>query len=1198
LALRAAFASPPPSILLIMADQVRLDAHTQLPPHRFPFPLTPHLDRIASEGARFTRAYSSTPVCTPARLALLTGRSSWRHGMRSYQPSIPALNASRLELVSTLAANGYHTVSVGKNHFGLDRGTGEWASHGFSEQRLHEGLLMCDVRSPLFAARDHFNTFFASACPGCDPLAERPGSNASGWRSEQASGASPYNSWRGYVHPYRERLHPTRWTADAAIRVLENWLSSREKGLTSQPIFLKVSFHRPHAPYDPPQRWVDRLRPHVDRLPPPVGSGNWARKWAGTAHNLSSDSKGPSSPPPSLPTLPTRAGCSGEARRTGPSCTARLATWCGGHCGYQSFCGKLSHRDAVETRLLYFASMAFVDEQAGRVLDRLRSAPSLFFNSFVMYTSDHGDALGDHHLWRKGYPYENVASIPLYLRWPQAMEGDVKIPRGSNLSHLIELRDVFPTLAEVARISLPTDGSGPDGSSLLPLLGGGGEVEWRKHLILELAECNFDGEAFGINWVSLTDGRMKYIWFLDSGEEQMFDLQSDPKEEWDLTLQQGSAGLLSEWRSLLALEFEKEGRGSEWTSNGSLPLQAHRNQCSSFQFSPHWIGDAASQARDQLSTSAAACEVNETTPSPTFDKSSPPSASAAASPLPHSAYPNIVLVLTDDQDLMLGGGIPTLGATPMPHTKRLLAEQGAVATNFFAHSPICCPSRAQLLTGKYLHNLKVDPRRLDSMPSGGNCMHVNVTGRVHNFTFAKWLQRVGYTVGCFGKWLNQVHDWNAVPPGFDAWFVNGGGVRGASPELALDYIAPRFHARHLSHLGIHDGVWKGGVNDYSTAVIGNVSLAWLSDVATGERPFFAYIAPKAAHEPFTPAPWYRDHWDPSWPSREPITPNWNCSKQQRAAHHSPIAHNPMITERAASVITGTFRNRWRTLMSVDDVVLSAVRACEAAGVEQRTYFALSSDHGFQLGQLNILMDKRQVYDWNTRIPLIFRGPGIPAGSVLRHAATLVDLAPTWLGLAGVEQPAEMDGRSLVPLLVNASDRNVPLVVRTHLRMEGGQSSQLLWREGVLIEHLFVSENIKCVANCTSCAECRRESRDINCISPDVERACWATAGASWVGYPTSCSSECYPTETVDNNFIALRHIGRGEFGDSLYAEFQTGEQDMGEVDFSRPPSFVEFFNVTRDPWQMQNLRSATSRFQQTIRDRLHTSLACTGKSCL
>ena len=202
--------------------------------------------------------------------------------------------------------------------------------------------------------------------------------------------------------------------------------------------------------------------------------------------------------------------------------------------------------------------------------------------------------------------------------------------------------------------------------------------------------------------------------------------------------------------------------------------------------------------------------------------------------------PNIILFFTDDQDQMLGASFPSHnGVTPMRKTQRDLVEKGLTTTNFFIHTPICCPSRAELVTGRYFHNLKtVQGGAPDTV-----CMHINET-KVKNHTFAKVLkEQGGYEVGLFGKYLNNWDD--EVPPGFDVWLANGGG----------DYIAPEFATKNLQFAGLDDGKWQGTVDNYTTATVGNISLAWIERQANQDKPFFAYIAPKAVHEPFIPAPW-------------------------------------------------------------------------------------------------------------------------------------------------------------------------------------------------------------------------------------------------------------------------------------------------------------------------------------------------------
>jgi N-acetylglucosamine-6-sulfatase len=238
--------------------------------------------------------------------------------------------------------------------------------------------------------------------------------------------------------------------------------------------------------------------------------------------------------------------------------------------------------------------------------------------------------------------------------------------------------------------------------------------------------------------------------------------------------------------------------------------------------------------------------------------------------------PNLVFFLTDDQDQKLGGSFPMHNSVgPMPKTQKLLVEAGTMAENWFIHTPICCPSRSELVTGRYYHNLK---------QQGGGCMHIN-EGLVNNETFARTLSENGWTVGMFGKYLNN--NPKLPPIGIDAYFTNGGGT----------YNSPQFDTKGVSDLGpwhVPDGghVFKG---NYTTSVVGNMSIAWIRKVAKAGKPFFAYIAPKACHEPFTPAPWYADHWADEWPAQEPRPVSWNCSAESRAEHHHNIQVTKLIT---------------------------------------------------------------------------------------------------------------------------------------------------------------------------------------------------------------------------------------------------------------------------------------------------------------
>ena len=556
---------------------------------------------------------------------------------------------------------------------------------------------------------------------------------------------------------------------------------------------------------------------------------------------------------------------------------------------------------------------------------------------------------------------------------------------------------------------------------------------------------------------------------------------------------------------------------------------------------------------------------------------------------PTSTPPNIVYFVTDDQDQMLGASFPTMapnGATPLPKVKALMADGGAQLENMFIHVPICNPSRSTTLTGRYFHNIK-------TTNSTWGAMHCDMD-KVHNHSFAVRLQKKGYTLGLFGKYLNAMpgNAWNVskpdafVPAGWSAWYANGGG----------SYIASGFATSGLKEAaGIEDGAIQldNSPANYSTSAIGNVSMAWIRHtVKMNKGPFFAYIAPKAAHEPFDPAPWYVDAWDPSWPTHEPRPVNWNCSTEQRRDHAGVVATQPMLSAEAADVVTGVFKNRWRTLMSVDDLISDVVHLVETElGLADSTYFLYSSDHGFQLGQFNILMDKRHVYDWTTRIHLLVRGPGIAPGTRIAQPATNVDLAPTFLHLAEpsacdaagrcvggsasahANATAPLDGRSLVPLLF-ASSR---------------AAAAASWRREAYIEYYFNDANIKCVDNCSSNPGQRAyPTRDADCteLVSEPNDVCWGPV----------CDTGCYPTEDDNNNFIGIRKVGGAGDG-TLYAEYQEGSQSKVDIDFSAP-TFYELFNAKNDTWLMTNLHATADAGTKTaLHADLHAWYGCVGATC-
>jgi hypothetical protein len=313
-----------PNILFLMGDQHRGDC---LGADGNRVVITPNLDRLAREGARFRCAYTSVPSCTPARAGILTGLSPWRHGMLGYGRIAPEYPR---ELPRLIRAAGYYTLGIGKMHFHPQRNT-----HGYDRTILDESGR---VESAGFVS--DYRRWFRSVAPDLDPDA-----TGIGWNDHRA---------KAYV--LSEHLHPTSWTGAEAVKFLEDYKDTR-------PFLLKVSFARPHSPYDPPPRWWKRYQ---DAQLPERVIGAWAERHAQWGKPYRND------------------------------------LWQ----------GDLGAEKVRQARQGYYGNVSFIDEQIGRMLEVLEKR-GLLENTLILYTADHGDMTGDHHLWRKTYAYEASARIPI-----------------------------------------------------------------------------------------------------------------------------------------------------------------------------------------------------------------------------------------------------------------------------------------------------------------------------------------------------------------------------------------------------------------------------------------------------------------------------------------------------------------------------------------------------------------------------------------------------------------------------------------------------------------------------------------------------------------------------------------------------------------------------------------------------------------
>ena len=184
-----------------------------------------------------------------------------------------------------------------------------------------------------------------------------------------------------------------------------------------------------------------------------------------------------------------------------------------------AFYANFGEEYAVNSRRYYYANITFIDDQIGEIIKTLKEK-GMYDNALICFTADHGDMLGDHHHWRKTYAYEGSAKVPCIVKWPQSAIGSQQAKK--KVDTPVELRDFLPTMLDVAGSAVPED---MDGRSLLTLAVSD-NPQWRKYIDLEHAEC-YEKNNY---WCALTDGKIKYIWFFRTGEEQLFDLSRDPHE--------------------------------------------------------------------------------------------------------------------------------------------------------------------------------------------------------------------------------------------------------------------------------------------------------------------------------------------------------------------------------------------------------------------------------------------------------------------------------------------------------------------------------------------------------------------------------------------------------------------------------------------------------------------------------------------
>jgi N-acetylglucosamine-6-sulfatase len=365
-----------------------------------------------------------------------------------------------------------------------------------------------------------------------------------------------------------------------------------------------------------------------------------------------------------------------------------------------------------------------------------------------------------------------------------------------------------------------------------------------------------------------------------------------------------------------------------------------------------------------------------------------------------SERPSVLLIVTDDQRW------DTLWS--MPQVERLLVDRGVSFENSFVSSPLCCPSRASILTGAYPHTTGVYTQGL---PHGGFKKFNDST------TIATVLHDAGYRTGFFGKYLDSYQSGAVsgyVPPGWDRWMA---------------FVHSQFFDYGLTI----DGEMKqfgSSPADYSTDVLAERTDAFIR--RTG-GPFFAIFAPAAPHAPATPAPADADlfsqlePWSPpSFDEADVSDKPWDVARLHR------------LTPAAIAGIEELRRDQYRSLQAVDRAVARLIDALADTGRLENTLVIFTSDNGLLWGE-HRWQKKEMPYEEAIRVPLVIRDDALIADPPRAEDRLVgnIDLAPTIAELAGTDLPMA-EGKSLLPLLT---------------------AEQVRWRHALLIEHMKMTNPV-------------------------------------------------------------------------------------------------------------------------------------------
>jgi arylsulfatase A-like enzyme len=484
----------PVNFLFIVTDQQRAD-HLGCYGNRIV--RTPNIDRLASEGFRSESCYVASPICQPNRASIMTGRMPSTHGVRHNGIE---LDFGQTTFVEVLRQAGYRTALVGKSHLqNITDVPAHWPAdardrlareakmatpgrHGQEQATAWESDPTHQMSLPYYG----FEKVALSINHGDDQFGEYRR-----WLRAQHADADklvgPENAiptpdfelsrcrqaWRTRVP---EELYPNTWVTEQTIA------SVREFKASGKPFFIQCSYPDPHHPFTPPGKYWDMYSPQDMPLPASYGAAH---------KNL----------PPHVKWLKDQRDA-GKAVKHTPALFA------------------CSEREAREAAALNYGTISHIDDGVGRIRAELEKL-GIADNTVVIFTSDHGEYMGDHQLMLKGpIHYQGVIRVPMIWRDPQGKQG-------MSSRALIQSTDFAPTILE--RAGLPAF-NGIQGQSLADLMSGTKSEVRSDLLIEEEGQRVYMGFPGRIRMRSFLDGRHRMSIYEGVPWGELYDLTNDPDE--------------------------------------------------------------------------------------------------------------------------------------------------------------------------------------------------------------------------------------------------------------------------------------------------------------------------------------------------------------------------------------------------------------------------------------------------------------------------------------------------------------------------------------------------------------------------------------------------------------------------------------------------------------------------------------------